>query len=127
MRNTLLVYNIAPTKLSKLRVLCMRLGIKIRIVESNEYGCQLEDLIGQKPVCEGDSQTFDDEMIVMCGLDNRTMDEFLLGMRTNRIPVISLKAVLTQTNAKWTSLQLHKELCAEREALKTGKSAHKSK
>ena len=127
MRNTLLMYNIAPDKLTKLRVLCMRLGIKMRPVEKSEYGLELEKLLGEKSECQYDGDTFDDEMVVMCGCNNRTVDEFLMGMRTNRISVVALKAMMTQTNAKWSSFQLHSELCAERDALKAGKKAHETK
>ncbi|MBQ8974332.1 MAG: DUF3783 domain-containing protein [Oscillospiraceae bacterium] len=126
MRSLLLMYNIDEKKLSKLRVLCMRLGIKMRQVEKDRYALPIGQLTADtvpEPV-ESTVEAFDDEMLVMCGFNNAMVDALLKGLRESRIPVIPLKAVLTEENSKWDSFKLHTELTAEHEALKTGRTAH---
>ena len=129
MKSQILLYNIPQAKMSKLRVLCMRLGLKMHPVAGEDYAktlTQLLDIEGAAPAeAPADArEPFTDEMLVMCGFDQRTVDELLTGMRRERIPVIPLKAVLTETNQNWTSYQLHDEISAEREALRAGKKAH---
>ena len=48
------------------------------------------------------------------------LNAFLHGFRADKIPPVSLKAILTPTNAGWNALQLHDELVKEREAIQRG-------
>ncbi|MDO4981932.1 MAG: DUF3783 domain-containing protein [Eubacteriales bacterium] len=54
---------------------------------------------------------------IMCGLSGSEMNALLDALRRQNIN-IPLKAVLTETNAKWSSARLYKELSAERAAFK---------
>ncbi len=126
MRSLLLTYNIPQAKLDKLRVLCLRLGVRVRPVKPEQYGLTLSELTAQEPPEGGAAgeEPFTEEMAVMCGFSDKMVDDFLKGTRTSRIPAIPLKAVLTPTNAQWTSRELHRELSAEREAIREGRKAH---
>ena len=42
---TILAVNILPEKLGKLRFLCLRLGIRVQVVEQRAFGCTVGDLI----------------------------------------------------------------------------------
>lgn len=129
MRSLLLLYNVPAGKLAKLRVLCMRLGVKIRQVEPAWYGLPIGVLTEETPPevpadIAGEADDITGEMAVMCGFNGPMLDDFLRGFRQSRIPVIPLKAVLTEENSKWDSYTLQKELSAEHEALKQGMRAH---
>ena len=52
------------------------------------------------------------------------VNAFLSLLRASRLPAVPLKAVLTETNQGWNSLELHEELQKEREALQSGKPLH---
>lgn len=56
-------------------------------------------------------------MLVLCGLSGPQLDALLSSLRRSRV-VVALKAVVTEDNAAWSSLQLHDELCQEHEAMK---------
>lgn len=60
---------------------------------------------------------FSDEMLVLCGLSGPQLDALLSSLRRSRV-VVALKAVVTEDNAAWSSLQLHDELRQEHEAMK---------
>ncbi len=57
---------------------------------------------------------FEDEMLVLFAFENTMLDEFLKFFRVFRLRPVALKAVVTAENVKWSSSQLHAELCAER-------------
>lgn len=54
-----------------------------------------------------------EEMLIICGFEDRKMDLLLRKLRQSRLSV-SLKAVLTEQNSVWTPEQLFGELKAER-------------
>ena len=61
-------------------------------------------------------------MLVFCGIGEALLNQVLEVIRVAKLPPISLKAVLTETNKDWTTKQLYEELCREREefAMQTG-------
>ena len=58
-----------------------------------------------------------EEMLVMANFPTRLLDTFLQKYRRKKLAPIALKAVLTETNLRWDSLQLHEELKREHEAM----------
>ena len=56
-----------------------------------------------------------------CGMLNLVLTQLI----RQKTPV-ALKAVRTDTNAQFTSYGLYRELCAEREAIQRGVTAHKT-
>lgn len=62
-----------------------------------------------------------DEMLVMYGFSAKRLDDFLAALRKNQARV-DLKAVVTDTNKKWNSLQLYAELKREHEVMHEKKS-----
>ena len=80
-----------------------------------------------RDVAEGQSgeQAFSDEMLVMAYFPQGMMNVFLQGLRRAGVAPVALKAVLTPTNAAWSSAQLHEELSREHAAMTAGQtSAH---
>ena len=53
----------------------------------------------------------------MAGLSGRQLDAFLRGLRQKCGGTVALKAILTETNMGWDSVQLHQELRRERQAM----------
>ena len=123
-----LLYNLPKEKLKKIRVILFKLGLEARVVHSQEYGLPVGTLAGTEEMAPADlpresgEEAFSDEMLVMCSLPSPLFSAFLGALRQNRCPV-ALKAVLTETNASWSSLRLHGELLAEHEALQRAKGA----
>ena len=115
---TILAMNIQPEKLGKLRFLCLRLGIGVRIVEQRAFGCTVGDLVaGNGTPVRGKWAPFEDEMLVMAYFRPGMLDAFLGGFREMSIAPIPLKAMLTQTNAAWTRERLHTALKEEHEQM----------
>ena len=119
-----LIYNLNPAKDAKLKMLCRKLNIGSRTVDKSEYGYKLGYLIGvsdDSSIQEG--ADFDDEMLYISGLQGGMLNLFIDQIRRNKI-IVPLKAIHTPTNESFTSHELYRELCAEREAIAKGMSAH---
>lgn len=119
-----LIYNFRPDKEAKLKLLCRRLYIGARTVDESDYGCQLTYLLGlSDDSTRRDSGAFTDEMLYIVGLRGGMLNLFLDQLKRQKLSV-SLKAVQTETNLGFTSYELYRELCAEREAIAKGQTAH---
>lgn len=118
---TVYFYNLNSAKGRQIRLLCLKLGIKIRTVDRSQYLEPVGFLAGV-PGYEASGQTyeeegFQDEMLLMKGFSNGLLDRFLNGFRAMKIAPVALKAVLTDTNCGWNSLELYDELVKERQAM----------
>lgn len=114
-----LLYNLEREKVRKIKFLLVKLGLGAREVSPAEF-CHpigyLAGLEGFEAVQEVPEESFAQEMLVMAGLSSSQFSAFLEGLRKSRATV-ALKAVLTETNAQWSSLRLYRELAAEHGAL----------
>ena len=120
-----LLYNLNSEKGRKIRRMCLPLKLRTRLVEPAEYGLSLNDLAaGRAPETPWTGESFSDEVLLLVNCPGPLLDQFLQGFRRNKIPPVSLKAVLTPTNGAWNSLQLREELAREREAIRRGQGAH---
>ena len=127
-----LLYNLPKEKLGKIRFLLFKLGLEARAVAPEEYALPVGSLAGidglsPAPESAGEAQErFSEEMLLMCGLDSAQFSGFLNALRQNRCGV-ALKAVLTETNAAWSSVRLNRELRREHEALQKARPADEAK
>ncbi len=119
MNPMVLCYNLQPEKLGRLRVLALRLGIGVRVVEPEKFGLPVGALAGvmEPPETVEEAESFSDEMLVMAHFRPGMLDAFLNGFRQSRIPPVKLKAMLTETNAAWRGARLHREIRAEHEQM----------
>lgn len=127
MQPLILCYNFPAKYLSKLRMLAMKLGARVRVVEKREYLDPIGSFCGVCGAFETmyDGENFPGLMLVMAHFSDAQLTSFLQSLRACSLPPISLKAVLTQNNAGWNSLELHEALLQEHEAIqKTGQSLH---
>lgn len=119
----LLCYNLSGEKMQKIRLAAMRLKIRVRPVEEDEYAqtvaalCGLEEKTDAAYVGAG----FEDEMLVMANFPAGMMNAFLGLLRRMGIAPVALKAMLTPTNAAWDSEKLHAEIAGEHQAMMNGK------
>ena len=119
----LLCYNLSGEKMQKIRLAAMRLRIRVRPVEEDEYAqtvaalCGLEEKTDAAYVGAG----FEDEMLVMANFPAGMMNAFLGLFRRMGIAPVALKAMLTPTNAAWDSEKLHAEIAGEHQAMMNGK------
>lgn len=120
----ILIYNLAPEKDAKLKLLCRTFGLEGRSVEKSEYGYSLGFLLGlSQDNTVKDGEDFDEEMLYIAGLRGGMLNLFLDQLRRKKLTV-PLKAIQTETNVAFTSRELYRELCAEREAIKKGIQYH---
>ena len=124
MRPTILTFNLSDARLSKLRFLCMKLGLAVKAVPAEDFSqpigalCGLTDRSDASP-----AEAFPEEMLIFCHMDNTAVNRFLQTTKQMRFAPVVLKAILTPTNAEWTPAQLCKELQEERAAVLKGETA----
>ena len=124
MRPTILTFNLNENRLAKLRFLCMKLGLLVNPVPAEDCGqpigalCGLADRTDAAP-----AQTFSEEMLIFCHMDNAAVNRFLQTAKQLRFAPVALKAILTPTNVEWTPAQLCLELQQERQAVLKGETA----
>lgn len=123
--NNLLMYNIPPEKARRIKAIALQLGFRIRVVKPEEYGQSVGCLAGlPETKVQGGAEPFAEEMLVLCGVEGPAFHSFLAQLRSKKVPV-TLKAVLTEHNAAWSSSKLHASISQEHEAMRTaGKSIH---
>lgn len=122
---TVLLYNLNNEKGRKIRFLLVRLGMRIRVIEKEDYGKPLGVLAGMKDVTleneDAPVEDFNDEMMVLYRFSDKRLDALLQGMRKEGIERVDLKAVLTPTNCRWNSWQLFQEIQEEHRIMTGGK------
>lgn len=124
MRPTILTFNLNETRLSKLRFLCMKLGLLVKPVPAEDFCQPISALCGLAEATESaPAESFPEEMLIFCHMDNAQVNRFLQTAKQMRFAPVALKAILTPTNAEWTPLQLRDELKQEREAILRGETA----
>lgn len=113
-----LLFNITGDKKKKLQFLMMQFGITAVEGRAGDCNRSLGKLLGREgqfPAPTMDA-SFQDEMLVLDGLDAQQFHGLLNGMQMLQAQVI-YKAISTEHNLPWTPARLHRELVAEHEAL----------
>lgn len=119
----ILLYNIETKKAAKIKLLCSSLGVGYRVIDPADFGRPIAALLGlSDSALNRPDSAFDDEMLYLCDLGG--MLNILLDQLRRRKLTVALKAVKTDANIAFTSCELYHELCAEREAIRKGMTAH---
>ena len=121
---TILAFNLDDGAADALKKVCDSKKFRMKAVPRESFSMPLGGMVGLQVTgaVNAVTQGFDDPMLVMCGLDEHTLDTFLRVMRYSAVPPIPLKAILTPTNAAWSALTLHEELCREHEQMQRMRS-----
>ena len=115
---TLLMFHITGTKSAQIRLLCNSRKILVRIVEDHESELSIGQLAGHLITTKVQkSEPFSDEMLVLADFTPQQLDDFLSSYRAAGIDPVPLKAVMTQSNMKWTASALCRELKLERQEM----------
>lgn len=121
-----LLYNIEKRKAIEIKNLCRKMNISYSDVDESDYGYKLDyllDIDDNSAKTEGES--FNEEMLLLADFNNGMLDLFLSLLRKKKCTV-ALKAVLTDTNRKFTSYELYNEISMEHEAMSKGERAHQA-
>lgn len=114
-------YNLNSERGRQIRMLCLTLGLKIRVVDRVQYTEAIGAIVGVPGYSlSGETykgEGFEDEMLILKGFTGGMLDSFLHGFRKMKIQPVALKAVLTEANCGWNSLELHDELVKEHESM----------
>lgn len=127
MKPTVLLYNFTDTKRKiMIQQALMPLGFRLRAVKKEEYGLPVGKLVGIKELdIEAadltDDMDFSDEMAVMAGFTSAQIDAFIYALRKKGVGKIDYKAVLTQYNMRWNSVELYREIKKEHEEMMQAK------
>ena len=114
---TILMYNCSGPEFSKLRQIFAMLRLRMRVVEPGRYHISLEELAAGKGEPAEPAEPLPEAMLVFCGLGQALLNQVLEVIRVAKLPLIPLKAVMTDTNRTWDTRQLYEELVKEREAV----------
>lgn len=118
-----LMYNCSGDQFSKLKQIFAMLRLRMRLVEPDRYHIPLEELAqgvsapGGATAPSETAEPLEEPMLVFCNVGQALLDKVLEVIRLSKLPPIPLKAVLTESNRTWNSLELHTELCKERAAI----------
>ena len=117
---TVLMYQCSAPEFSKLKQIFAMLRLRMRVVEPDRYHVPLAELAQGKGEPGEAAEPLSEPMLVFCGLGEALLNQVLEVIRLSKLPPIPLKAVMTETNRSWNTLQLHEELLKEREAMAGG-------
>ena len=123
---SVLLYNCSGGKFSKLQQIFAMLRLRMRVVTPDRYHLPLSDLAQGLGEAGESAEAIPESMLVFCNVSAPLVQQILEILRVGKLPPIPLKAVMTESNKDWTSIQLYEELCKERQAVAEGKEAHNS-
>ena len=117
MTATALAFGYDAGEMKILRSACGRLNVRVRRALPEEQGQPIGAFFGLVPRTEAaEAADIPGRMLVLAGLTDRQTDGLLSALRTARAGY-SLKAVLTEHNARWTAPALYAALARERASL----------
>ena len=111
-----LLFNITGEKLAGIAVILTSMGIRFSCIGASEHSLPITDLLEITDIGGSDSNSFDDEMLLMFGLRDSKINSFLNRLKECNIK-IDLKAVATESNINWSAFKLYEELKKEHLAL----------
>ncbi|MCD2492657.1 DUF3783 domain-containing protein [Lacrimispora sp. NSJ-141] len=119
---TVLLYNFSGSGIGqKLKSVLLQMRVRIKLVEPDQYLEPIGWLAGIKAIPPSGEvykgSGFQEQMLIMRGFTGSRIDELLQLLRRHGIPSIPLKAVVTEHNQYWNSLELHGELQKEHAAM----------
>ena len=106
------MFNLPSEKENLLRILSIRMNFTCRDIHPREQSVCISDLLAGKETKKTAGTPFRDEMVILDGFPHQDLNYILNEMiRTGN--TISLKAVTTPTNTRWTPAILHMHLVSE--------------
>lgn len=101
-------------KENKIKAVLKRMQIKTKDISEEMMSQKVGYLVGMpsfKETIGGEAaEPFDQEVMVMQGINNKRMNEILLNFKAEQIEKIALKAIVTPYNMFWTFSRLCKTI-----------------
>ena len=122
MKPIILLYNVKEEKYNRMKPVLGLMGIKVKLVDNGSLGDKVEyiawpeEYANEKEPAVLYSNDIDFEFMLLCGLSKSDLDKVLNFMKKNKIS-ISAKAMLTDTNRRWSFIKLIHEIDAKRKAI----------
>lgn len=117
----ILLFHVSEDKRIKIEKLCKEEGIRVILVDKEEYGETLGSLGGiqgfRKNGKPYQGKELPSDMMVFSGMESGKLDIFLQKYKAAQIAPIPLKAMITMYNVNWDAKKLYEELCEEHQAL----------
>ncbi len=119
----LLLFNLEGKKRRGIRKAAESLGIRCRIVPTEDFGKTI-GVLTETDASDADISpcSFSEEMLILHELSGSQLNAFLDILRKEDLQV-ALKAVSTESNRSWTAARLCEELKAEHSALQRIRNA----
>ncbi|MDE7390030.1 MAG: DUF3783 domain-containing protein [Lachnospiraceae bacterium] len=121
MKPIILLYNFSGERLRNIRKALAPLDVKLKSVAKGDYSRSVGFLAEQDGIeplqKKHSSESFTEEMIVMCGLRSEGIDTVIALLNKNGVGSKALKAVITESNSHWDSVTLYKELKKEHDVM----------
>ncbi len=99
---------------ARIKTILKRMKIKTKSISgemmSQKVGYLVEMPSFKETVGEEPAELFDQEVMVMQGINNKRMNEILLNFKAENIEKIALKAIVTPYNMFWTFSRLCKTI-----------------
>ena len=110
-----LCYNMDGDRALAVRTLAQAAGIQPFLVPPEAYLQTIGALCGLEPGSDlaYEGEGFKEEMMLMAFLEKGMLTSFLDSFHHRGLAPVRLKAMLTDSNSKWNSLELHAELMEE--------------
>lgn len=108
------------TRIARLKAVLIRMGIRIKNISADQTDQMIGylaglDGFGEQPV--GGCPVVEDEVLIMKNFSSSRIDELLMNLKRSGVSKIALKAVITDTNSKWSFYELYQELKKEHETM----------
>ena len=117
---TVLAFGLDAAALKGLKVLCARKGVRLRRAAPADCTQSIGALCGEGPRREDAAPggALPGPMLVFAHFREKQLDMFLSELRTARLGLGAIKAVLTPTNAQWDAHALYAELAREKSRIR---------
>ena len=108
-------------KVNTLKGIFVRLGIRIKNIAPEQVTQQVGYLAGlpgfEEQKTAGELPVIKEEVLILKNFTGQDIDVLLQHIKKAGLPRIALKAVLTESNSKWTFYQLYQEIKEEHEVM----------
>ncbi len=108
------------TRINRIKAVLVRMGIRIKNISPDQTDQTIGylaglDGFGEQPAEE--CPVVEEEVLIMKNFSSRRIDELLMNLKRSGVSKIALKAVITDTNSKWSFYELYQELKKEHETM----------
>ncbi len=120
MKKMILAYNFSEERLSGVKRSAIAVKAAVRVVAPESFGEKIGYLAGvpgfeqEGTAPEG---SFQDEMLLMSGFDSADIDMMIKSLRKYGVGRVALKAIVTETNTGWSSVELYNAVKADHEEM----------